>query len=188
MATAPRPHDDGACQHLCGARLPAIALPSTDGDRIDLSGIAGRVVLYVYPRTSRPGEASLEGWDSIPGARGCTPQSCAFRDHFADLRSLDVADVYGLSTQDTAYQREMVERLHLPFPVLSDAGLKLTAALQLPTFTAAGLVLLKRVTFIVDDGVISHVFDPVFPPERNAEEVLAWLRSEASVADTQDIL
>jgi peroxiredoxin len=143
-------------------------------------------VLYIYPRTSRPGEAPPERWDSIPGARGCTPQSCAFRDHFADLRSLDVAEVYGLSTQDSAYQREMVERLRLPFPVLSDAGLQLAAALQLPTFTAAGVVLLKRVTLIIDDGVIRHVFYPVFPPERNAEEVLAWLRGEGSAAGTQD--
>jgi peroxiredoxin len=186
MATAPRPHDDSVCQLLRGVRLPAIALASTDGDEIDLSNIPGRVVLYVYPRTSRPGESPPEGWDSIPGARGCTPQSCGFRDHFADLRSLGVAKVYGLSTQDSAYQREMVKRLRLPFPVLSDADLQLGAALHLPSFVAAGTVLLKRVTFIIDDGVISHVFYPVFPPELNAEEVLAWLRTEGSAAATQD--
>ena len=122
-----------------------------------------RVVLYVYPRTSRPGEPPPEGWDSIPGARGCTPQSCAFRDHFTELRSLDVAEVYALSTQDSTYQRELVGRLHLPFPVLSDAGLRFTTALRLPTFTASGLVLLKRVTFVINDGVIRHVFYPVFP-------------------------
>jgi peroxiredoxin len=186
MAVALRPHDDAACRPLTGARLPAITLPSTDADGIDLSCIPGRVVLYVYPRTSRPGEPPLEGWDSIPGARGCTPQSCAFRDHFTELRSLDVAEVYGLSTQDSAYQRELVGRLHLPFPVLSDAGLQLTTALKLPTFTASGLVLLKRVTLVIDDGVIRHVFYPVFPPERNAEEVIAWLRHERSVPGRQD--
>lgn len=176
MVAALRSDDDDACRHLKGARLPPIALPSTDGDRIDLSCIAGRVILYAYPRTSRPGEATLEGWDGIPGARGCTPQSCAFRDHFVELRSQNVVEIYGLSTQDSAYQREMVERLHLPFPVLSDAQLKLTSALNLPTFTVSSLTLLKRVTFIIDDGVIRHVFYPVVPPERNPEDVLAWLR------------
>jgi peroxiredoxin len=186
MATAQRPYDDGACRHLTGAHLPAIALPSTDGDRIDLSRVPGRVVLYIYPRTSRPGEAPPEGWDSIPGARGCTPQSCSFRESFTELRSLNVAEVYGLSTQDSAYQREMVGRLHLPFPILSDAGLRLATALKLPTFTASGLVLLKRVTLIISDGVIRHVFYPVFPPERNAEEVIAWLRREGSAAGKQD--
>jgi peroxiredoxin len=178
MAVALRQLDDAACRHLTGMRMPAIALPSTDDNRIDLSYIPGRVVLYVYPRTSRPGEAPPEGWDSIPGARGCTPQSCSFRDSFAELRSLNVAEVYGLSTQDSVYQREMVGRLHLPFPVLSDADLQLTTALKLPTFIASGLILLKRMTLIIDDGVIRHVFYPVFPPEQNAEEVIAWLRHE----------
>jgi peroxiredoxin len=186
MAVAPRPHDDAACRHLTGARLPAMTLPSTDGDGIDLSCTSGRVVLFVYPRTSRPGEPPPDGWDSIPGARGCTAQSCAFRDHFTELRSLDVAEVYGLSTQDSAYQRELVGRLHLPFPVLSDAGLRFTTALRLPTFTASGLVLLKRVTFVINDGVIRHVFYPVFPPERNAEQVIEWLRHERSIHGRQD--
>ena len=186
IAAALRPRDDGACRHLTGTRLPVITLPSTDGDGIDLSCIRGRVVLYVYPRTSRPGEPPPEGWDSIPGARGCTPQSCAFRDHFTELRSLGVVEVYGLSTQDSAYQREMIGRLHLPFPVLSDAGLQFATALKLPTFIASGLVLLKRVTLVLDDGVIRHMFYPVFPPERNAVEVIAWLRREGSAVGKQD--
>jgi peroxiredoxin len=177
MRAAQTPHDD-TCRHLTGIRLPAIALRSTDGGVTDLSIIPGRVVVYVYPRTSRPGELTPEGWDSIPGARGCTPQSCAFRDHYSRLRALNVVEVYGLSTQDSEYQRELIGRLHLPFPILSDAGLRLTAALNLPTFTVACLVLLKRMTLIIDDGVIRHVFYPVFPPEQNAEEVIAWLRHE----------
>lgn len=185
MADASRPDDDGACRHLKGARLPSIGLPSTDGDRIDLSCIPGRVVLYAYPRTSRPDKAPPEGWDRIPGARGCTPQSCAFRDHFMELRSLNVVEVYGVSTQDSAYQREMAERLHLPFPVLSDARLQLTTALKLPTFTASGLVLLKRVTFVIDDGTIRHVFYPVVPPEQNPGEVVAWLEKDRAVPRRQ---
>jgi len=115
------------------------------------------------------------GWDGIPGARGCTPQSCGFRDHFAEMRKLGVAQLYGLSTQTTAYQREAVERLHLPFAILSDAELRLTHALTLPTFTVDGMVLIKRMAWIVDDGTITHVFYPVFPPDKNAEEVIAWL-------------
>jgi peroxiredoxin len=134
-------------------------------------------VAYVYPRTGRPGVPAPDGWDAIPGARGCTPQSCGFRDHFADLKRLGVARVYGLSTQDTAYQREAVERLHLPFPILSDAGLTLTRALKLPTFSTSGMTLLKRMALVIDDGVISHVFYPVFPPDKSAEAVVAWLQA-----------
>jgi len=186
MTAAPKPHDDGLCRHLRGARVPSIALPSTDENTVDLSAVRGRVVLYIYPRTSRPGEAPPEGWDSIPGARGCTLQSCAYRDHFSELRSLNVTQVYGLSTQDSAYQHEMVERLHLPFPILSDANLRFAAALRLPTFTASGLVLLKRVTLIISNAVIEHVFYPVYPPDRNAEEVVAWLESAGSVSDRRD--
>ena len=176
-ADLPVPHDDGAARHLAGLALPSVTLAATDGSRVDLSNLSGRTVVYAYPRTGVPGRAMPEGWDRIPGARGCTPQSCAFRDHFAQLTQLGVAQLYGLSTQDTAYQREAAARLHLPFPLLSDAGLALARAIGLPTFTVAGMTLLKRMTLVIDDGVISKVFYPVFPPDRNAEEVLAWLRA-----------
>ena len=171
----PAPQDDGATRHLAGMRLPANALAATDGSAVDLSKLAGRTVVYVYPRTGRPGVPAPDGWDDIPGARGCTPQSCGFRDHFAELKQLGVAQLYGLSTQDTAYQREAVERLHLPFAILSDADLKLTRALKLPTFETAGMTLLKRMAIVIDDGVITKVFYPVFPPDKSAADVVAWL-------------
>lgn len=169
--------DDGACRHLQGMRIPPIALCATNGDDIDLSRIPGCLVLYIYPRTSRPGEVPLPGWDTIPGARGCTAQSCAFREHMSELRSLNVVQVFGLSTQDNAYQREMAERLRLPFPVLSDARLRFASALRLPTFTVVGRTLLKRVTLHIEDGVIEHVFYPIDSPEQNPHDVVAWLRS-----------
>jgi peroxiredoxin len=172
----PVPTDDGACDHLPGVRLPAVGLPATDGTTLDLSILPGRVVVFAYPRTGRPNEPSLVAdWDQIPGARGCTPQTCAFRDLYAEFGKLGCR-VFGLSTQDTAYQREMVERLHVPFPVLSDARLELTRALRLPTFVAARQTLMKRLAWVADDGIIIKVFYPVFPPDRNAGEVLAWLR------------
>src|SRR4029079_9330983 len=133
--------------------------------------LTGRTVVYVYPRTGQPGVPAPDGWDAIPGARGCTPQSCGFRDHFAALQRLGVAHLFGLSTQDTAYQREAVERLHLPFAILSDAELKLTPATKLPTFAVDGMELIKRMAWIVDDGTITKVFYPVFPPDRNAADV-----------------
>jgi len=173
----PVPRDDGAARHLTGAKLPALALAATDGAQVDLSALAGRTVVYVYPRTGRPGQASPTGWDGIAGARGCTPQSCGFRDHFAELKRLGVAQLFGLSTQDTDYQREAVERLHLPFAILSDADLKLTRALDLPTFAVDGMTLIRRMAWVIDDGVIRHVFYPVFPPDRNAEEVVSWIQS-----------
>jgi peroxiredoxin len=175
-ADIPAPQDDGGARHLTGLALPSVPLAATDGSRVDLSKLAGRTVVYLYPRTGVPGQSPPDGWDAIPGARGCTPQSCAFRDHFGELERLGVAHLYGLSTQDTAYQREAVERLHLPFPVLSDDGLALARAIALPTFTVAGMTLLKRMALVIDDGVISKVFYPVFPPDKNAEEVIAWLR------------
>jgi peroxiredoxin len=168
-------HDDGACRHLTGTRLPPVALASTGGEIIVLAEVPGRVVLYIYPRTSRPDQPPLEGWDAIPGARGCTVQSCAFRDRYSEFRSLSVAEVYGLSTQDSTYQCEMVRRLNLPFPVLSDDKLDFATALRLPTFTVAGHVLLKRVTLIIDDGTIRWVSYPIISPERNPDEVLAWM-------------
>ena len=173
----PVPRDDGAARHLTGAKLPALALAATDGAQVDLSALAGRTVVYIYPRTGVPGQAPADGWDAIPGARGCTPQSCSFRDHFAELTRLGVAQLFGLSTQDTDYQREAVERLHLPFAILSDADLKLTRALDLPTFAVDGMTLIRRMAWVIDDGVIRHVFYPVFPPDRNAEEVVSWIQS-----------
>src|SRR5260221_1897207 len=143
-ADLPVPEDDGAARHLAGMQLPEVALQATDGTQVDLARLAGRTVVYIYPRTGRPGVALPDGWDAIPGARGCTPQSCSFRDHFAELNALGVAHLYGLSTQDTAYQREAVERLHLPFAILSDQRLELARAINLPTFTTAGVTLLKR--------------------------------------------
>jgi peroxiredoxin len=171
----PAPEDDGAGARLLGARMPSLALPSTAGGDVDLSALGGRVVLYAYPRTGRPGAANPDGWDLIPGARGCTPQSCGFRDHFAELRRLGVDAVFGLSTQDPDYQAEAAQRLHLPFPLLSDAEGRLTGALELPTFEVGGMRLLKRLTLIVDDSVVTKVFYPVFPPDRSAAEVVAWL-------------
>lgn len=173
-ANLPEPTDDGACDHLVGMRLPSVALAATNGQTVDLAGLVGRTVVYCYPRTGRPDEPSPDGWDAIPGARGCTPQSCAFRDHYAELRGLG-AEVFGLSTQDTEYQREAAERLHLPFPLLSDAELRFARALRLPTFTVAGMTLLKRVTLLVRDGEIEKVWYPVFPPDKNAGEVVRWL-------------
>ena len=176
-AELPAPADDGAAAHLVGAVLPSVPLEAIDGTRVDVAALAGRTVLYAYPRTGVPGEPALdEDWDLIPGARGCTPQACDFRDHHGDLEAAG-ARVLGLSTQDTAYQREAAGRLHLPFAILSDADLALTRALSLPTLEVAGQVLVRRLTLVVDDGVITHVWYPVFPPNTHAEDVLAWLRS-----------
>jgi peroxiredoxin len=175
-ADIPAPQDDGAARHLTGLKLPPVALAATDGSQVDLSKLSGRTVVYIYPRTGVPGRPLPEGWNEIPGARGCTPQSCGFRDHFAELERLGVVRVFGLSTQDSAYQREAVERLHLPFAVLSDERLELARAIKLPTFKVAGMTLLKRMALVIDDGIITKVFYPVFPPDKNAEEVIAWLR------------
>jgi len=171
------PLDDGAARHLTGARLPDIALAATDESSVSLSRLTGRTVVYIYPRTGRPGQATPTGWDGIPGARGCTPQSCGFRDHFADLKRLGVAHLFGLSTQTTTYQREAAERLHLPFAILSDEQLALTRALDLPTFSVDGMTLIRRMAWLVDDGVITKLFYPVFPPDKSAEEVVNWIRA-----------
>jgi peroxiredoxin len=174
----PVPQDDGAARHLPGMTMPDVYLTATDGTKVSLAWLPGRAVVYAYPMTGVPGVATPPGWDAIPGARGCTPQSCGFRDHFAELTELGVTHVFGLSTQDTDYQREAAMRLHLPFPLLSDADLKLAAALKLPTFEVEGKILLKRLALIIDDGVIRHAFYPVFPPDRNAQDVVAWLQAE----------
>jgi peroxiredoxin len=170
----PVPEDDGAADHLPGARLPSMPLASTAGNLVDLAALDGRTVVYCYPMTGKPGKDLPQGWDGIPGARGCTPQSCSFRDHHAELRSLG-ARVYGISTQDTDYQTEAAERLHLPFELLSDEDLEFATALGLPTFEVEGMVLLKRLTFVANGGLIEKVFYPVFPPNKNAQEVMEWL-------------
>jgi peroxiredoxin len=173
----PAPTDDGGTAHLKGMKMPSVRLIATDGTAIDLSSLAGRTVVFAYPRTGEPGKISLvDDWDMIPGARGCTPQTCSFRDLFAELKAAGAAQVFGLSTQSHEYQTEMALRLHLPFPVLSDEKLALTGALGLPTMQVAGLTLIKRLALIIDEGRITQVFYPVFPPDQNAGDVLAWLQ------------
>jgi peroxiredoxin len=175
-AGLPLPEDDGACDHLAGMSVPAIALRSTAGRSVILAELSGRTVVYAYPRTGVPGEPGIEGWEQIPGARGCTPQSCAFRDHHQELSELG-AGVFGLSSQTTTFQQEAVHRLHLPFELLSDQHLRFAEALRLPTFEVAGMTLIKRLTLILQAGRIEHVFYPVFPPDRNAQDVINWLRA-----------
>lgn len=173
----PAPTDDGAARHLVGMTIPPVSLIATNDQSITLSSLKGRTVVFAYPRTGEPGKIALvDDWDMIPGARGCTPQTCAFRDLFAELKAAGASHVFGLSTQSNEYQTEMAGRLHLPFPVLSDEKLELAEALELPTMEAAGLTMLKRMALIIDDAVITHVFYPVFPPDRNAGDVLQWLR------------
>jgi peroxiredoxin len=172
----PAPADDGAASHLVGMTVPPVSLCATDDSMVTLASLPGRTVVFGYPRTGEPGKIALvDDWDMIPGARGCTPQTCAFRDLFAELKAAGAAQVFGLSTQSNDYQTEMASRLHLPFPVLSDEKLLLTKALNLPTMAVAGLTLIKRIALIIDGGRIRHVFYPVFPPDRNAGDVLEWL-------------
>ena len=184
----PIPVDDGGADHLAGMTLPSIALPATSGRPIDMSEHSSDwLVLYVYPMTGRPDQDLPDGWEMIPGARGCTPQSCAFRDHHEALAELG-ASVVGLSVQDTEYQREMVERLHLPYPVVSDQDRIFGAAMELPTMSvsltgADKVVLYKRLTLIVRSGVIEHVMYPVFPPDQNAGDVEAWLKTRSAAVD-----
>lgn len=172
----PVPENDGEADHLAGSRLPDIALPATSGGLVSVAEVgAPRAVIFAYPRTGRPNQLMPDGWDAIPGARGCTPQTCTFRDLHREFTALG-AEVYGLSTQSTDYQREMVERLHVPFAVLSDEKLELASALRLPTFEVEGMMLLKRLTLVIRDGVIEHVFYPVFPPDKSADAAVEWLR------------
>jgi peroxiredoxin len=174
----PAPEDDGAADHLPGITLPSIILKSTDDTLVDLSSLEGYWVIYIYPMTGKPGVPLPDGWDEIPGALGCTPQSCSFRDHYAELKRVN-ADVYGLSTQDSEYQREARDRLHLPFQLLSDSDIRLKEALELPSFSVNGMSLFKRLTLIVKDNHIVKVFYPVFPPDQNADDVLMWLQKPA---------
>lgn len=174
----PEPNDDGAADHLPGSTVPALELPTTDGTAVDLSESAGRTVVYCYPKTGRPDEDVIpDGWSQIPGARGCTPEACSFRDHYRDLRDRQVQAVYGLSVQSTDYQREARDRLDLPFVLLSDSDLEFAAALDLPTFEVGGETLLKRLTLVLRGGRIEHVFYPVFPPDEHAEDVLQWVEA-----------
>lgn len=174
----PAPSDDGAAAHLTGLRVASVILPATDGRGINLAELSGRTVVFAYPRTGEPGRIALvDDWDMIPGARGCTPQACSFRDLHGDLRAAGADQVFGLSTQSTDYQAEMAARLHLPFPVLSDEKLELAQALKLPVMDVAEQTMIKRHVLIIDDGMISHVFYPVFPPDRSAGDVLAWLQA-----------
>ncbi|QOZ76648.1 peroxiredoxin [Bradyrhizobium sp. CCBAU 53351] len=179
----PPPVDDGATAHLTGLVLPPISLLATNDTSVTLSALRGRTVVFAYPRTGEPGKIALvDDWDMIPGARGCTPQTCAFRDLYAELKAAGAAHVFGLSTQSNEYQTEMASRLHLPFPVLSDDKLALTHALKLPTMEVAGLTLIKRLALVIDDARITHVFYPVFPPDRNAGDVLDWLKAHSAEA------
>jgi peroxiredoxin len=173
----PEPSDDGASYHLPGMLIPHVPLRSTAGEPVDLAALSGSTVVYCYPLTGRPDRELPQGWNEIPGARGCSPQSCAFRDHHEELRALG-ARVFGLSTQSTGYQREAAERLHLPYELLSDEDLGFAEALGLPTFEVEGMVVLKRLTMVINDGRVTKVFYPVFPPDKNAEEVIGWLRQD----------
>jgi peroxiredoxin len=172
----PIPQDDGAADHLKGMHIPEISLHATMGKQLNPGEIEGRLVIYCYPMTGQPNVALPEGWDQIPGARGCTPQSCSFRDHYQELRSLG-AEVVGLSAQSTQYQQEMADRLHLPFPVLSDENYQFQRALHLPTFTAAGMTLLKRITLIANDGLIEAVHYPIFPSDSDPAWVIHYLKT-----------
>lgn len=179
-AGMPVPEDDGAADHLVGMVLPDVVLPATDGSDVRLSELAGRVVLYLYPMTGRPGVALPDGWDEIPGARGCTPQSCGFRDHHDELRGLGVGHLYGISTQHSDDQREARDRLRLPFELLSDEARALSAALRLPLMEVEGRVLLRRMAIVAADARIVKVFYPVFPPDRNAADVIDWLSAQGT--------
>jgi peroxiredoxin len=183
MSTAPelpadlrQPENDGACAHLPGTKAPDIALGSTEGIKVNLSELAGRTIVYCYPRMGKPGQMIPESWNAIPGARGCTNQSCSFRDHFSELVAAGAEHLFGLSTQDVNDLREAADRLHLPFSLLSDEELKFANALNLPRFQYNGLTLIKRLTLVIDDGMVTHVLYPVFPPDRSAEQTLEWLR------------
>src|SRR4030088_1309460 len=173
----PAPTDAGAAAHLEGRTIPPVSLVATDDTSVTLLALSGCTVVFAYPRTGEPGKIALvDDWDMIPGARGCTPQTCAFRDLFAELKAAGAGHVFGLSTQSNEYQTEMASRLHLPFPVLSDEKLQLSRGVDLPTMEVAGLTLIKRLALVIDDARVTHVFYPVFPPDRNAGDVLEWLR------------
>lgn len=172
----PEPEDDGEADHLLGREMPDVSLPATDDTMVNLQNLPARTVIYVYPLTGRPDQDVIpEGWEDIPGARGCSPESCGFRDHYDELRDNGVGEVFGLSTQSSEYQCEARDRLHLPFEMLSDAEWELANELDLPRFTIEGDDYLKRLTLVVSDGRIEYVFYPIFPPDEHASEVLEWI-------------
>ncbi len=171
----PIPENDGSTNHLRGLRLPNISLKATDGSTVSFGNISNRLVIYCYPMTGQPNVALPDGWDQIPGARGCTPQSCSFRDHYQELQALG-AEVVVLSVQTTEYQKEMVDRLQVPFPVVSDSDYQFQKALNMPTFMAAGMTLLKRVTLIANHGVIEAVHYPIFPSDSDPGWVIDYLK------------
>ena len=173
----PSPVDDGSASHVSGIHLPNVALPSTKGRQVGLADLKGWNILFFYPMTGRPDVPLPDGWDEIPGARGCTPQSCAFRDLFQELADAGASAVYGISTQSTEYQREAADRLHLPFELLSDAELQLTNRLRLPTMEVDGMLLIRRLTLVVRDTLVKKVFFPVFPPDRNAADVVEFMKT-----------
>ncbi len=180
----PIPEDDGGADHLQDKTIPSVPLTSTCGKSIDLAKLSGVTIIFAYPMTGDPTKSLPEGWDDIPGARGCTPQSCSFGNLYTELKQLGINQLYGLSTQSTEYQREAVNRLNLPYNMLSDANLKLKSALNLPTFNIEGMILLKRLTMIINDSKIIKVFYPVFPPDKNAETVLKWLKATNLVQES----
>lgn len=173
----PVPEDDGACSHLPGVHIPSVSLPSTSGDTVDLSLLPGRTILFCYPRTAAPGETITDEWNMIPGARGCTPQACAFRDAMMQLLRLGVHNLFGMSTQDIPYQQEAREQNHLPYHLLSDEKLDFANALKLPLFEWKGRQLIKRLALVIEGGIIVRVWYPVFPPDQNAAQVVEWLKS-----------
>jgi len=172
----PAPKLDVSLEYLNNFIIPEIKLQSTSGDEIDLSKLIGLTIIYVYPMTGQPNVALPQGWDEIPGARGCTPQSCSFRDNFSELKNLNIKNIFGLSSQTTKYQKEMSERLHLPYSILSDEKLIFTNALKLPTFKIDNMNLIKRITLILNNNKIIKYFYPVFPPDQNVNEVISWLK------------
>ena len=182
----PEPEDDGGADHVPGTTVPSVALTATDGTTVDLSERTGRTIVYCYPKTGQPDKDVIpDGWDAIPGARGCTPEACNFRDHYQDLQERGVSEVYGLSVQSTEYQREVRNRLHLPFQLLSDDDLEFAGRLDLPTFEVASERLLKRLTLVLDDGRVEHVFYPVFPPDEHAKEVVRWLETSPPAGNSE---
>ncbi len=176
-ADLPVPLDDGACRHLDGMPLPELPLSTNRGNTVNLAQLTGRTIVFCYPRTGEPGQPVPENWDAIPGARGCTPQCRSFRDRHRELIAAGASNIFGLSTQDSDYQREAAERLSLPYPLLSDRDLKFAEALELPTFQFNSMTLIKRLTLIIDDGRIAKVLYPVFPPDESAQQTLDWLKA-----------
>lgn len=173
----PEPEDDGAAGYLQGERIPELTLATSNNATVDLSALgAGRTIIYIYPLTGRPGQDLPDGWDAIPGARGCSTEACDFRDHHAELHRAGATRVYGMSSQSVEYQAEVVERLHLPFTMISDPTFSVADALGLPSFPAPGHNrLYARLTLVIRDSVIEHVFHPIFPPNAHAQQVLDWL-------------